>query len=214
MSTVLNAAEHQSTNKTQTDQPHGWLGRMTGWLMGLLNRKLNRITVKHLDLNVDDTVLEIGCGAGQAVREIITTTLCHRAAGIDPSAEMIEQSAKLNATQQQVGQLDLRQGQVETLPWPNSSFTKVFAISNFHIWDSRRAGLNEIWRVLRPAGTLVLCLRRARKKPRWFDQPGITDEELSEDLALLDQAKFTDIQVRVISSRQPILLLSAKKPRL
>ena len=113
MATMAKSAEHPLEEKDQTVQPHGWLGYYTGWLMGLLNRKLNRITVYHLELNVDDAVLEIGCGAGLAIHEIFTKSLCHRVAGIDPSPEMIEQSAHLNATQKQAGQLDLRQGKVE-----------------------------------------------------------------------------------------------------
>lgn len=211
MSIVSPYLKRDTAEKDQTAQPHGVLGHLTGWLMGLLNRKLNRLTVKHLDLNVDDAVLEIGCGAGLALREIFLKTLCHRVAGIDPSAEMIEQSMKLNDAQMQSGQLDLQQGKVEALPWPRQSFTKVFAISNFHIWDSRHAGLQEIIRVLRPGGTLTLCLRLARDNPRWFDQPGITQQELAEDLKILRAAGFERIEQHVVRLYQPVLLLTACK---
>jgi SAM-dependent methyltransferase len=99
------------------------------------------------------------------------------------------------------------------LPWPDEHFTQVFAISNFHIWESRRAGLREILRVLQPEGLFLLCLRRARAKPRWFDQPGVTTQELAQDIALLHDIGFIDVETLEIPSRQPIVLLSAKKPR-
>jgi SAM-dependent methyltransferase len=212
MSTVADYAAHEASDKDQTDQPHGLKGRFTGWMMGLLNRKLNHLTVKELDLDVDDTVLEVGCGAGLAIREIFDTSLCHRVAGIDPSLEMTDHSARRNESELQAGQLDVRLGKVENLPWPDHNFTKVFAISNFHIWDSRPAGLQEIWRVLRPGGTLMLCLRRASEKPRWFEQPGVSEQELAADLELLRQSNFRAVEKTEITCRQPILIITAKKP--
>lgn len=209
MATIAKSAEDPAEEKDQTVQPHGWLGYFIGWMMGLLNRKLNRITVQQLELDVDDAVLEIGCGAGLAIRDIFAKSLCHRVAGIDPSSEMIEQAALLNAAQLQAGQLALCQGKVEVLPWSDNCFTKVFAISNFHIWSSRLAGLKEISRVLRPGGSLTLCLRMARENPRWFDQPGITKQELEDDLKMLGAAGFEQIEQRIFPLHQPVVLLNA-----
>ncbi len=213
MSASTTNAGAETSSPAQTEQPRGWLGRVTGWAMNRLNRKLNRITIQQLKLGPEDRILEVGCGAGEALRMALEETPCRNAAGIDCSPEMIEETAKLNQTAMQSGSLELLPGQVEELPWPDEHFTQVFAISNFHIWESRRAGLREILRVLQPEGLFLLCLRRARAKPRWFDQPGVTTQELAQDIALLHDIGFIDVETLEIPSRQPIVLLSAKKPR-
>ncbi len=170
-----------------------------------------RIAIQQMKLSPADRVLEIGCGAGEALRLVLEETACQQAAGIDCSAEMIEETAKRNQLSVQAGVLELKHGQVEDLPWPDESFTAVFAISNFHIWDSRCDGLQEILRVLKPSGKFLLCLRRARTKPSWFDQPGITDQELAEDLELIQAVGFAKVERLEIPSRQPLLLLMAIK---
>jgi SAM-dependent methyltransferase len=203
--------EEQTSPPNQTEQPHGWLGRVTGLVMNVLNRKLNRIAVQQLKLGPADHLLEVGCGAGEALRLVLEQSACKLAAGIDCSAEMVEETIKRNSAAIAARRLDVRHGQVESLPWSDQFFTHVVAISNFHIWDSRRTGLQEILRVLRPGGVLMLCLRRERAKPRWYDQPGITDAELAEDLALIRAVGFAEVEQLTIPTRQPLLLLIAKK---
>jgi SAM-dependent methyltransferase len=213
MSTAASVSNAQTGSPTQTDVPRGWIGRVTGWLMNRLNRKLTRITIQQMKLGSADRVLEVGCGAGEALRQILNQTPCQHAAGIDCSQEMIEETAKKNRAAVEQGALELRHGQVESLPWPDEHFTQIFAISNFHIWDSRRVGLQEILRVLQPDGRFLLCLRRARATPRWFDQPGVTEQELAADLTLIRATGFADVQQLEIPCRQPILLLLAAKSR-
>jgi ubiquinone/menaquinone biosynthesis C-methylase UbiE len=50
----------------------------------------------------------------------------------------------------------LRHGWVETLPFADESFDKAFAINSMQVWLDVAAGLREIRRVLKPAGTIVL----------------------------------------------------------
>ena len=208
-SAALSASDTNTSN--QTEQPRGWIGRFTGWAMNLLNRKLNRIAIQQMKLGPADHVLEVGCGAGEALRIVLEETACRRAAGIDCSAEMIEETVKRNQATVDAGSLDLRHGRVEDLPWPDSHFTHVFAISNFHIWDSRRNGLHEILRVLQPGGKFLLCLRRARTEPRWLDQPGVTEQELAEDLSLFREVGFHNVELLEIPCRQHLLLITAVK---
>jgi SAM-dependent methyltransferase len=199
-----------SSSSPQTVQPRGWLGRVTGWAMNVLNRKMNRLAIQQMKLGLADRVLEIGCGAGEALRLVLEETVCQQAAGVDCSAEMIDESIKKNQASIDSGALELKHGQVENLPWPDKHFTHAFAISNFHIWKSREAGLNEIRRVLKSGGKFYLCLRRERAQPRWYDQPGVTSSELAEDLLLFRSAGFIEVEQIEIPSRQPLVLIIAE----
>jgi SAM-dependent methyltransferase len=45
---------------------------------------------------------------------------------------------------------------VESLPFQPDAFDKALAINSMQVWPDPVAGLQEIWRVLRPAGRLAL----------------------------------------------------------
>ena len=55
------------------------------------------------------------------------------------------------------GLVDLRHGSVESLPFPEGSFDKAFAINSMQVWPDRLAGLEEIRRVLASGGKLALA---------------------------------------------------------
>jgi ubiquinone/menaquinone biosynthesis C-methylase UbiE len=55
------------------------------------------------------------------------------------------------------------QSVVERLPFPDRQFSKVFAVSSFHDWQSQRAGVRQVRRVLRRGGSFVfVCAERQR----------------------------------------------------
>ena len=53
--------------------------------------------------------------------------------------------------------VDLRYGSVERLPFADETFDKVFAINSMQVSQDVGTGLREIWRVLKPSGSVALC---------------------------------------------------------
>ncbi len=95
-------------------------------------------------------VLEIGAGAWLNLtrysRDIKSLT------GIEPNARRIKQARQ---RAEQLGwDVDLRQGNVESLPFPDESFDTVVATFVWCSVDDVPAGLREIRRVLKPGGEL------------------------------------------------------------
>jgi ubiquinone/menaquinone biosynthesis C-methylase UbiE len=160
--------------------------------MAWSNRSLNRLALQRLNVRPGDSVLEIGFGPGEAIALLVSHTNAGWIAGIDPSAEMLEQAVARNAPAVESGRVDLRKATVEKIPHAANSFDKTFAVSNFMIWSPAR-GLAEIHRVLKPGGMLVICQRAAPKVPRWWKSPGLTKHEIARARALMQATGFRNV---------------------
>lgn len=191
--------------------PRGWVGRWVGWFMSRENRRMNRLTVGLLHVAEDDDVLEIGFGPGHAIELLVTHTAARTIAGIDVSDVMVQQALARNDQAVAAGRVMLLMGTVQALPFADGQFSKVFAVSNFRIWDNRREALQEIHRVLRPGGRLVLSLRRAEVKPHWWSSPGLTPRQLAEDVRLIEGQSFRNVRTAKSSFVRRTVCIVAEK---
>jgi len=174
----------------QFAHPEGWAGRFVGMILALKNRERNAWTISMLDIQPDDQVLEIGFGPGQAIQEIDKLTPNGFVAGIDLSAVMVEQASKRNAVAIHSGHVLLQQGSESSLPFEENKFDKAFAVNSIQFWSNPDAGLQEIRRVLKPGGRLVITIQ-----PMWVK----TDQEVrdvGEKLLLqLKRAGFRQVRL-------------------
>lgn len=182
-----------SLTQRQFRLPRGVFGRLAGWYMARENRHLNEMAIEWLDVRSNDDVLEIGFGPGHGLELLITTTPARTVTGLDPSSEMADQALARNYDAVQASRLRVLVGVVEAMPFADGQFSRVVAVSNFHVWPSRAQGLDEIRRVLRPRGKLVLALRRAMKSPWPWSSPGLSPEMLRKDQHLLESRGFQDV---------------------
>jgi ubiquinone/menaquinone biosynthesis C-methylase UbiE len=96
--------------------------------------------------------LDVGCGDGALVCAVAASGAA--ATGVDPDPAM------LAASRLRVGQAGLEatfvEGQVERLPFPDSSFDVVASVTVLCFVGDAAGALREMARVLRPGGRLVL----------------------------------------------------------
>lgn len=110
-----------------------------------------RETLARLDLRPDVRLLDIGCGTGVLLREIGSALPGSFVVGIDLSRRM------LAVAQEHLGSpRRLLDADVHDLPFKAGSFDVVVSLSSFHFWLVPHRGLQEIARVLRPGGQLVI----------------------------------------------------------
>src|SRR5262249_13527227 len=107
-----------------------------------------------------ESVLEVGFGPGVGIAFLAKSASAGWVAGIDPSAEMVEQARARNARAIGAGRVELRQGAVKRLPFENATFDKALAINSMQVWSDAVGGLREIHRVLKPGGRVVLGFTR------------------------------------------------------
>ncbi len=142
----------------QHGHPTGLVGRMLGEQMVRQHVPETTWTISLLDLKPEDKVLEIGFGAGRAIELVAAHVTRGHIAGIDLSQEMVRSASRRNARAIKAGLVTLRQGDVTTLPFADGQFDKVFSIQTLYFWPDLPLALAEIFRVLKPAGTLVIIL--------------------------------------------------------
>lgn len=178
----------------QAGCPHGFVGRLLGYIMAWINEPSNRLAVELLGVQPGDTVLDIGSGPGETVRHLVLHHQARFVAGLDISATMGRQAARRNRSLIESGRAEICCGSVRSIPYPESHFDKVLACHSFQFWPNPYNDLLEVARVLKPEGKLGILLRLRGKRGR----VGLTDEEVQQVLRLLWIAGFTaDVQQRL-----------------
>lgn len=111
----------------------------------------NKALVKVLNPQAGSSILDIGCGTGILLDQLISLKRDLKLFGIDISPEMI------NVSKEKLGkQINLQIGSANKLPYKNNSFDYVTCSTSFHHHPSSKNSLDEMYRVLKPGGTLVL----------------------------------------------------------
>src|SRR5271166_6570267 len=116
-----------------------------------------RLAVRLSDMRSGDTVVDIGCGPGVAVRyaarQGATVT------GIDPAQDMLRVARLRTRRPARVRYIE---GVAEMIPLPEHSASIVWSIATVHHWADIDAGLREAHRVLLPGGRLVAIERETK----------------------------------------------------
>jgi len=113
----------------------------------------NDLTIKNIELNPSDILLDIGCGTGTAVK--IASKICHKGKlyGIDPIKMMINIAIK---SIDKPSNIEFILGCAENIPLDNKSVNKVIAINSIHHWEDYNKGLLEVNRVLKSEGLFFI----------------------------------------------------------
>lgn len=110
-----------------------------------------RETLKRLDINPTDMILDIGCGTGSLLRAITESYPLVKVVGVDLSVEMLK-----IARNKQIKDSALIAGQAWCLPFRSKSFDMVVSCNAFHYLRKPEECLAEIARVLKPQGRIVI----------------------------------------------------------
>jgi ubiquinone/menaquinone biosynthesis C-methylase UbiE len=110
-----------------------------------------RRTLPYVEPAAGDAVLDVGCGTGVLLEMLARRTGAGLRVGLDFSPPMLAR-----ARERLGADAVLAAGDALALPFADASFEFVLTNSSLHYWPDAEAALDELVRVLRPGGRLVI----------------------------------------------------------
>ncbi len=182
--------------------------KLFGKIMEASNRAAYLSALKAVSLHEVGAFLEIGFGSGKLLELAHRKWPEARICGIDPTPEMVALALSRKAFSKIAIRLDIRLGSAEQIPWASGSFEIVVAVNSFQFWSPPELAMQEIWRVLKVGGQVVLVLRDHDKHaPDWLPNPiSRSGHEVNGAMRLLIDADFENVKVEGSKSGQKHLL--------
>ncbi len=132
---------------------------------------IRRSFVKKLKMHaVEGSITDVGCGPGYLLLVMAKDLPGHKLVGVDISKEMVER-AMANFNSMGLGErVEFKLGSADHLPFDDDTQDFIVSTLSLHHWADPQSAFNEIYRVLKPGGQmLILDLRRdARLLFFWF----------------------------------------------
>lgn len=176
----------------QYSNPNGLFGIYAGEKMVKQHIIETLWTIELLKLYRNEKVLELGCGAGNAMKLLLTHVTVNNVVGLDLSKSVLWSAANRNKNEIRKGRARLVQGNVNNLDFEDESFSKVFSIHSIYFWNSLSKTISEIYRVLKEDGLLVLTLCDGKDGESWNDTKNLIEQQV---IPILRQNKFRSIKI-------------------
>ena len=163
--------------------------------------------LQHVPIEKQFTILDVGCGGGRTIRKHAAAAPDGMVYGIDYVSRSVAASRAENRDAIEKGRVEIQQASVSQLPFPDAKFDLVSAVETIYYWPDPVKDLQEILRVLKPGGrVIVIC--ETYKGGRWsfVKSPamkllGAKNFSVDECKELLTSAAFIEVQVLVEPTR-------------
>ncbi|NWF27869.1 class I SAM-dependent methyltransferase [Streptomyces sp. PKU-EA00015] len=162
MQNVVNTEQEQAWNG---DEGAHWARHQERW--DAVNEGFDEPLLAAAAILADDTVLDIGCGAGATTRLAARCAPGGRATGLDLSAPMLER-ARASARAENLGNVDFERGDAQVHPLEGRAFD--VAISRFGVmfFADPVAAFANIRAGLRPGGRAAFVVAAAAEDNEWL----------------------------------------------
>lgn len=125
----------------------------------LANKNRSAITIKQLNLFHDQYVLDLGCGNGCLLSDMLMTLPDCFAVGVDLSKTMASLVQKNNLNRAPISQIKAVLANWVYLPFSDNSFDRAIASNIIYFWEYADTVLSEVHRVLKPGGKLTIMFQ-------------------------------------------------------
>ena len=176
----------------QYSRPIGLFGMYIGEKMVKQHRPETLWTIKQLKLNQDESILEIGCGAGYAMKLLLEHKAVSQVVGLDISKSILRSAKIRNRYEIGKGRAKLLQSDANHLTFQDGYFTNVFSIHSVYFWDSLPETISEINRILKPGGTIIITLCNGKNGETFNNIKDMLEMQL---IPIMEQNKFKNIEL-------------------
>lgn len=148
----------------QSKTPFGKIGSV---LVKEWNRTFDKMTnwgLKDYHFEKGLSILDVGCGGGGTIKKLTAKVPEGKVYGIDLSKTAVKVARQINQDAIKMKQVDIQVGSVSNLSFQSEQFDLVTAIQTFMYWAEIKEGFEEIYRVIKPSGRLVLITEKYKIK--------------------------------------------------
>lgn len=183
----------------QLRKPEGEKGIAIGNTMNDSNHHLYEIVLEQMQLQDAETILEVGFGNGKLIPEVLAKANHIQYHGLDFSETMVAEAQSFNKNEIASGEVDIRQGNISALPYPDHFFDKVFTINTLYFWDNPESDILELYRVLKPGGKIFIGIRpKEIMRTLPFTSYGFKLYYREDVLSLLERAGFNSTETILV----------------
>lgn len=185
----------------QVRKPAKWVGRLFLWMMNFSHSGVTDWGLKHVAIEADFTILDVGCGGGRTIEKMAAVATKGIVHGVDYAAGSVAASRARNAQLIRAGRVEITRASVSRLPFPADKFDVVTAVETQYYWPNLMNDMREVLRVLKPGGTLIVIAESYKKAANdWLHGPAMklvrsTNLGVAEQRELFAGAGYTDIQI-------------------
>jgi SAM-dependent methyltransferase len=185
----------------QYKRPRGRRGRVVAALMNKGHEALTLWGLTYVNIEPDYVILDVGCGGGKTVSRLAHRAVQGKVFGIDYSADMAAYSRKVNKKLIAENRVEIREGSVEKTGFPDSFFDLVTAIETYYFWPNLTDALQEIKRVLKPGGRLLMVNEMVKdgvyeaENAEMIEKTQVRLIPLDEIRQIMESVGFADVQV-------------------
>lgn len=182
-----------------TRKPTGFGGKVMVNMMNLFHAPLADWGMKFLPLSSNAKVLDCGCGGGANIKRLLKKCPQGVVKGVDYSPVSVEKARRHNAAAIGSGRCAIWQGSVERIIFASDWFDAVTAFETVYFWPNLPQCFREVYRVLKPGGTFLICNESSGdtdKDEKWTEIiGGMTIYSGDELKTFLKNAGFCNVQI-------------------
>ena len=182
-----------------TRSPAGLGGKLMVRMMNVGHRALARWGLRFLLLSADAKVLDCGCGGGANIRTLLKKCPQGIVKGVDISDVSVTTARRVNRSAIADGRCAVWQGSVDELIFAADWFDAVTAFETVYFWPGLVPCFREVYRVLKPDGTFLICNECGGDIPgdeKWTQRiSGMRIYKDTQLKAALEEAGFRGVQI-------------------
>jgi ubiquinone/menaquinone biosynthesis C-methylase UbiE len=144
-----------------------WADEGEGPKMERHHLDITQKTLRRMELRAGERVLDLGCGSGWATRLLARLVksdppLTGQVVGVDISDEMIRLARAESAG---FANAEFKVGSATQIPTEANFFNKVLSVESFYYYPDQDDALDELLRVMAPAGKLFILINLYKDNP-------------------------------------------------